>query len=447
VLRPESTLSVVIARSATQLLRREATQQSRQAAFDHSRSAGGILIGKRVGADRIAIVAATDPGPHPDNSNLGFALDTAHANATLEEWFGRDDEVDLIGVWHVHTRGQAQPTDADLDAAQRLLDEAGRTEIINLIVVAGDGMPRINCYCLRHEDIVAGRGLTLVPHEELADQALTQLEPAPPIEQAAVNIPVVATAPAAPTVPTSTGATHVARRPPPLVFVMAILLLLFLIGAGAYAYATSRPGFTPGAINATQSVPTQAVQSAQLVTTTADAEASPTELARTEVPLATEASPAEPAIGATVAPIATQSVVTPEESALTSTAISVSPTEPPTASPTADTNQPLSFYIDPIDDTSRQDFVKRAQALGCEICYNLLIVGPMPYQEVRIRIAGVDRPPLRNFDVPSLAFLSPRAEPYTLQVFDLHGRPLTDPIQAAIAEGMYYTLTVVRVER
>src|SRR4051812_27538999 len=63
VLRPESTLSVVIARSATQLLRREATQQSRQAAFDHSRSAGGILIGKRVGADRIAIVAATDPGP------------------------------------------------------------------------------------------------------------------------------------------------------------------------------------------------------------------------------------------------------------------------------------------------------------------------------------------------------------------------------------------------
>src|SRR4051794_2792081 len=70
VLRPESKLSVVIARSATQLLRREATQQSRQAAFDHSRSAGGILIGKRVGAERIAIVAATDPGPHADNSNL-----------------------------------------------------------------------------------------------------------------------------------------------------------------------------------------------------------------------------------------------------------------------------------------------------------------------------------------------------------------------------------------
>src|SRR5689334_3095864 len=118
VLRPDLKLTAVIARSATELLRREAIQQSRQPGFDHSRAAGGILIGKHVGEDRIAIVAATAPGPHADNADLGFALDTAQANAALEEWFTRDADVDLIGVWHIHPRAQAQPDDADLKAAR-----------------------------------------------------------------------------------------------------------------------------------------------------------------------------------------------------------------------------------------------------------------------------------------------------------------------------------------
>src|SRR4029079_18503178 len=41
---------------------------------DHADARGGILIGKRLAPDTFLVVAAVEPGPAPDNQQLGFAL-------------------------------------------------------------------------------------------------------------------------------------------------------------------------------------------------------------------------------------------------------------------------------------------------------------------------------------------------------------------------------------
>ena len=80
--------------------------------------------------------------------------------------------------------------------------------------------------------------------------------------------------------------------------------------------------------------------------------------------------------------------------------------------------------------------------VGCAGCYNVEIVGPTPFIEVLIRVAGSGLPPLRNYRTPSPVAFVPRAEPYMLRVFDLDDQPLSEPVAVTVREGDYYVLEI-----
>lgn len=355
--------------------------------YTHEEATGGILIGKRAG-EQIVILAATEPGPNVNDRRMGFALDIDHANAVLQDWFGRDPDADIVGIWHTHPSGPAELTPQDVAAAFMLRDESGH-EVVSAIAVVSAAGPAVTCFYL---DAAASHPVTPVPvrHSEGEHDA-----PAPPI---------VAAPPAPPAF----------SRGRALATALGVLLLV-LLAAGLVRVFTSSgsDGDTP------RSTP---------------------EAATSLVAIVEPSTTAPPTVTATPAPAPTD---TPAPSP--TTPATASPTSAP-ARPTATPNVPVlpySLRIEPMTAAARTAFLARARAANCVDCYNVDLIGPEPYVELRLKIDDADPPGLRTFPMPSLAFVAPRDTPRTLQVFDLEGNPASPPISVEVAPDGFYILRIV----
>ena len=104
---------------------------------------------------------------------------------------------------------------------------------------------------------------------------------------------------------------------------------------------------------------------------------------------------------------------------------------------------PYLLRFEPMPAARRTAFLARARAADCATCYNVDLIGPQPYVELRVRIDDEDPPALRTFGVPSLVFVEPRDEPRTLQAFDLEGNPASPPISVEVVPDSYYILRIV----
>ncbi|HZG69018.1 MAG TPA: hypothetical protein VEZ12_19940, partial [Herpetosiphonaceae bacterium] len=156
-----------------------------------------------------------------------------------------------------------------------------------------------------------------------------------------------------------------------------------------------------------------------------------------------------PAPTDTVAPSpTTQPTASPTIAATASPTIAAtaSPTPvPATPTATATPEGPLPYLLrfEPMPAARRTAFLARAHAADCATCYNVDLIGPQPYVELRVRIDDEDPPALRTFGVPSLVFVEPRDEPRTLQAFDLEGNPASPPISVEVVPDSYYILRIV----
>ena len=427
------------------LFRREAAAYAGRHSFDHTGAAGGIVIGKRLSENRIAILAASGAGPQADNHDLGFALDPDHANTVLQEWFARDPDADFAGLWHVHPRWQNVPTDEDLEAARKLFadPDTASHELVSAILIAGQDGPILRCFYLSREGALAGQNFTLVPYEEVADDApvllggaLESTPPPPVVEAVAAPLPPLPVAPS---------------RPPSriLLFVGVAAVLLLVLAAAVALGGSGRDGTgtaTPSPANASAESDPVAVAGATtspepttLLTvpdTTATVDTSDTTATAEAVPPATPTTVEEPQ--ATTTP--------PSEPTIAPTEVSTP--EPPTVAPAATPTSSLPFTLrfEPMTAAATTRFVERARAAGCAICYNIDLIGPAPFVELRIKVAGTNRV-LELFPVPSLVELAPRAEPYTLQAFDAQDEPVSDPVRLTVVEGNYYVLRVTGQEQ
>ena len=442
MVRQGSKLRIIAARSATDLIKREAQQPGRRTIVTHDQSVGGILVGKRLANDRIALVAATDPGPNADSSQLGFALDLTHANQVLQHWFAHDPDVDVIGVWHTHPPDQDQPTEDDVQAARALFDDEGygKDELVNALVVIENGAPRIWCFFLSRADARAGKGFAFVPYAELDDDDPMILEPAVTVLAAPPDTGVVppVRVPAAPAPAQPSRRKVILAGLGTLAALLAVALLLALTRGGGPERQANSAGTATG--QQTSEAPTVDESG----TTSSPGQTAGGMLAAT--PDQTDM----PAAVTTAAPTPAPSPTSPSQ---TSTASPTQVQEPTatvttvaTPTPTIGASLPYTLRFEPMETPAVAAFLRRARQLQCERCYNLDIVGPTPFVDVRIRVEGLNRPPLRNYAVPSLAELPPRPEPYTLQAFDLQGQPLSPPLTFTVAEGRYYVLTITRVQ-
>ncbi len=426
---------IIFARSAVALLRREAARQQRERMLDHEQAVGGILIGKRLAGDRIAIVAATDPGPNPDNHQLGFALDPAHANVALEAWFEHDPDVDFIGLWHTHPAELGQLTAADIQVGHKLFAEPvyDTSELVNPIVLLGQDAPSIRCFYLSRGDAEAGRAFTFVPYQELDDDDPVFLEPtatgAPSMEEPAI----------AP-VPAPRSPAFALGRPWLLAAVAGVVALLLLGGMMLANAANGRANSLAGDPRSTQVLGENGLAAAAT-----PSPAPPTEAPVVLPPTVTVATTVqEPA--ATTVPTAppARPTAAPSPSVVIAAAATTAAT---TAAATTVSAFPYALRVEPMGEEARAAFLLRARQANCANCYNVDIVGPEPFVELRIGIAGTNRPGLRNFAAPSPAEMPPRAAPYTLQVFDLAGAPVSEPVAFAVEEDAYYVLRIAALQQ
>ena len=423
---------IIFARSAAALLRREAARQQRERMLDHEQAVGGILIGKRLAGDRIAIVAATDPGPNPDNHQLGFALDPAHANVALEAWFAHDPDVDFIGLWHTHPAELGQLTAADIQVGHKLFAEPvyDTVELVNPIVLLGQDAPGIRCFYLSRADAEAGRAFTFVPYQELDDDDPVFLEPAA-TSAPGPEEPAIASAPAA--------RTPALGRPWLLAAIAGVVALLLLGGMMLANAANGRASSL-----AVDPRSTQVLGENGLAATATPSPAAPTQAPVILPPTVTVAATAQ-APAATTAPTALPA--SPTAAPSPSVVIAAAATTTATTTATAASAFRYALRVEPMGEEARAAFLARARQANCANCYNVDIVGPEPFVELRIGIAGTNRPGLRNFAAPSPAEMPPRAAPYTLQVFDLAGAPVSEPVTLAVEQGAYYVLRIAALQQ
>jgi len=429
-------LEIRVARSAIETIRR-ATAQQPSGIDIHDQATGGILIGKHSG-DQIEIVAATEPGPSPDNRQLGFALDLPHANLTLEHWFERDPDVDVVGSWHIHPSVIERPTIGDRDAAYALFDgDFGGNVYLSLIALGGRGVPAIRAFYLNREDVARRIDFASITYSEFDDT------PAPPVTTGRRSAP-------RPVVPPPPEPARLAPPPPiesrrrwPAILLTA-LVVIALVAAAYYVFSmrANSGQTTPTGLSAviTANTPTT-TNAATTESTTGAIEPAPSTLS-TATAVASEAAvlPSEPALTATAPPAATEAVVATSPAVVTTEAAASAEASSPT--PTADPAFPLTLHMAAMDSTATEAFLDRARKLDCEVCYNIDLIGPTPFQDLRIRLLGTNRPPLRNYEVPALALLPPRPAPYELQVFDTRGKQLSPALSFSIVEGSYYVLTI-----
>ena len=420
------TPTIVFASQALDVIRQAAGSREPRA---HDEATGGILIGKRAG-DRIVILAATEPGPNPHDRRLGFGLDTDHANAVLQEWFDRDPDADIAGVWHTHPPDLAELTPEDAAAAYTLRDDIGR-EVVSAISLASPEGAAVTCFYLdaaatppaapvpaRYAEGEDGAPVSALTSATLAERPDSSAHPAP---AASTSAPV----PAASTSASSRGRTIAAG--------LGVLLLL-LVAAGLVRVFTAGESGGSTAQSTSEAVSSVVVVVAPSATALVAATQTPTPAPTdTVAPSPTTQPTASPTTAATASP---------------TTATTASPTPvpaTPTAAATATPQGPLPYLLrfEPMPAARRTTFLARARAADCATCYNVDLIGPQPYVELRVKIDGEDPPALRTFRVPSLVFVEPRDEPRTLQAFDLEGNPASPPISVEVAPDSYYILRIV----
>ena len=407
------TPTIVFAPRALDTIRQSAGSPAPRA---HDQSTGGILIGKRAG-DRIVILAATEPGPNAHDRRLGFAVDVDHANAALAEWFERDPDSDIVGVWHTHPADLGGLTPEDVGAAYGLRDDGGR-EVISVIAAARPEGTALACFYL---DAAAVRPAVPVPASYSVEQGGAPV-PAPGVlaEHPATSI---GPAPAASPPRTARSRGGVIGAVLGALLLAAVLYWAF-VGRGSDGAATALPEAASSPVAALEPEATMPPAA------TATSAPAPTD---TTAPLPTDTAVPSPTDTAAPSP------TTPAPASPTP----VPPSPTVAATPTAaGPPLPYSLRFEPMTAAARTQFLARARGADCADCYNVDLIGPEPYAELRIGIDD-DPPVLRIWDVPSLAFVEPRDAPRTLQAFDLEGNPASPPIRVEVAPGAYYVLRVV----
>ena len=220
-------------------MRQEFARVAGQAGGGHDLAIGGILAGKRLAGNRIAVVAASSPGPTPDNRQLGFALDQAQGNAMLEQWYAHDPDVDFIGLWHTHPSDLDRPTADDVQVAQKLLldpaSDAG--ELLSAIVLVASAAPDIGWFYLSDTAARGGEAYATVTYEALDDGDPVFREP-----KVAVTAGIVADAAAEPPVE----AAQAPRRSRRWLVPASVGLLVVLLTGLALARVANRPDARAG---------------------------------------------------------------------------------------------------------------------------------------------------------------------------------------------------------
>lgn len=396
--------TIVFAPQALDTIRSSARRQ-RQGS--HDEAVGGILIGKRDG-DRIMILAATEPGPKPDDQRLGFALDFEQANGVLQAWFGRDADADIAGIWHTHPSDLSALTPDDV-AATYSLQDGGSRDVVSALAFAADDETIVTCFVL---DAAATPPVAPV-RVRYGVEGVPSAPIALPIPDQ-VPEPIASIAPVPMTI--ATEAANASRRKRSLMIGL-ILVILGLLLAGSFR------SFVGGRITSNPTPqPAPASSSVAEVLPTASATNTP-EATDTPLPSPTTQPTALPTASPTLEP-------TPEQPTPT---IGVTPS-------------PAQFQfllsIEPMTPTARTRFLARARNAKCVDCYNVDLIPPDPYTVLRLKIDNADPPALQTYNVPSLVFLEPRAAPRTLQAFDLEGNPVSPPLSVAVAADGFYTLRI-----
>lgn len=435
-------MEIRVARSAIETIRRAAAHQP--AGIDiHDQATGGILIGRFVSDDLIEIVAATEPGPAPDNRQLGFALDLAHANSILEGWFERAHDIDVVGSWHIHPSVIERPTIGDREATYGFLagDFAGNG-YVSLIALGGRGVPAIRGFYLTRPDAEARRDFTATTYTEFDDGTHANAEDTSKGGARQYVEPVVAVDPRparqpAPPEPVRLAPPGAVEPVRPWRAILLTLLVFLVLGVTTYFLLSGRgrggqiDPATP--INPTIGT-TATIAPAAVVTETAMPVGGTEE--PTPLPVVPEATVTAAATSNVVATAGTTSVAVVSTTAAAQTAVAASPTL------IVNPALPYTLRVTPMDTAATAAFQERARKLDCATCYNIDITGPVPYQDLRIRLIGDNRPPLRNYEVPALALLPPRSTPYTLQVFDLKGKEVSPQVPVSVTEGNYLILAI-----
>lgn len=104
---------------------------------------------------------------------------------------------------------------------------------------------------------------------------------------------------------------------------------------------------------------------------------------------------------------------------------------------------PLPYILvwEPMSAAARTAFLARARVAKCADCYNVDLIGPEPHTELQVRINGGPAT-LRTFNVPALAYVAPRDESHTLQVFDAQNNAVSPLISVDADPGSYYILRI-----
>lgn len=458
----------------------------------HDDAVGGLLIGKRDG-DALIVLAASEPGPNADDRRLGVALDVTYINAVLEAWFERDPDVDIVGMWHTHPRDLNDLTLDDVAAAYTLREDTGQ-DIVVALASDSDG-DAVRCF---HLDAESTRGVGLEPVAYRVEGDAPVVTPVlPPIIPLASDLSQSTTPAAEPAsdstariydtsgtpAPSDTPAiSTIADAPswttddtdlvlppartmdtPPVaaegsnrrmimwaIYALVAFLVLFGLwrffsGGGGNAPTGSVATAVAGVAAATTVEPTQppttAPTDAPTVAPTNTTAPTPTEQATATVePTVAVVQTTDPAIGTTVVIDAT-SVATVDATVASAEATSVAPAEAAVTS--VPSSLPYILAWTPMTSDEQTAFLARARAADCADCYNVDLIGPEPYRELRVRIdgRGGDRA-LRTFDRPALALVPPRTEPHTLQVYDTTNRAASTPITVTVTTGSYYMLRI-----
>jgi integrative and conjugative element protein (TIGR02256 family) len=436
----------------------------------HDDAVGGLLIGKRDG-DRLLIVGAIEPGPNAHDQRMGFGLDVDHVNTALPQWFARDPDVDIVGVWHTHPRDLVEPTLDDVAAAYALREDGGQ-DVVSALAIAGVSSASIQCFFL--EATNAQRvGLAPVPYtvEPIALAPFPAVAPVAAIPAMPPTTPVAAEpagTPATPrrtttariydrgvepVVPTQSGTTWtsdetdlvlppaVAGSPalprPRLLTSVVYGVIALLVVLGLWYLFSGRGG---GGAN--DAVPTSTAASVAGAAETSAPAPSATVEPPAVAPTDTVAPTGTAAPSPTRAPTATRA---PTEAAQTTTALPLDATVEASAEATAAADATALPYVlqwQPMPAAQRTAFLARARANNCADCYNVDLIPPDPYQELRVEIDGGPAA-LNTFEVPSLGYVAPRAAPHTLQVFDAEGEAVSPPVEVVAAPNRYYILSIL----
>ncbi len=394
---------IVVARSVLDVLQQAGMGLAVRSLSAPEQSIGGILVGKRLSTNQIAIVAASTPGPAPDNRQLGFALDQTHANATLEDWFTRDAAVDFVGVWHTHPTYLARPPAGDVEIAQKLLTDPAynATELVNLIVHLEQHVPRIRCFYLGG-DATSTVAVNFVPYEIMDDKHPVPIEPGV----------------------TALGTLPTVVSPAKWRAVALVCLLVVLLGTLALVVRqVGRFGSSPPGAQSTAVATRQGSNGTAIETTAVGAVAPATAFIATLPAATTTSSSADTAaiVATTPAPLSPASPV---------------PSLQATAGPL------YALRLEPMDAAYRQGFLNRLRVAKCVGCYNVDLVSPVPFREMRLKFADSVGPPLSTYAAPSPAKFPPRAQPYTLQAVDPQGQPLSEPLTFTVVNGGFYVLRI-----